>query len=186
LKGELVLASNTEFGVIRPFSIAPAITGTDRDNYIPLPERFYGGGTSSNRGFPDYQAGPRDLKTGFPVGGNALLFHSTELRFPLIGDNIPGVLFHDMGNVYSNLSSISFRFHQRDLQDFNYMVQAVGFGIRYRTPVGPVRLDLAYSLNPPTFKGLKGTYLDLINNRAVQAIQSVSKFQFFISIGQAF
>jgi len=186
LKGELVLASNTEFGVIRPFKIAPAITGTDRDNYIPLPERFYGGGTSSNRGFPDNQAGPRDLTTGFPVGGNALLFHSTELRFPLIGDNIRGVLFHDMGNVYSSLSSISFRFHQRDLQDFNYMVQAVGFGIRYRTPVGPVRLDLAYSLNPPTFNGLKGTYADLINNRAIQAVQRVSKFQFFISIGQAF
>src|SRR5215831_4861521 len=186
LKGNLVLASNTEFGVIRAFSIAPAITGTARDNYIPLPERFYGGGSSSNRGLPDNQAGPRDLKTGFPLGGNALLFHSTELRFPLIGDNIHGVLFHDLGNVYSNLSSISFRFHQRDLTDFNYMVHAVGFGIRYRTPVGPVRLDLAYSLNPPAFNGLKGTYADFINNTAIQTPQRVSHFQFSFSIGQAF
>ena len=55
------------------------------------------------RGFPMNQAGPRDPETGFPLGGNALLFHSTELRFPLIGDNIHGVLFHDMGNVYSGL-----------------------------------------------------------------------------------
>jgi outer membrane protein insertion porin family len=184
LKGNLVLASNTEFGVIKPFSIASTVT--DPANYIPLPERFFGGGSSSHRGFPDNQAGPRDVLTGFPVGGNALLFHSTELRFPLVGDNIRGVLFHDMGNIYSGLGSISFRYRQRDLNDFNYMVHAVGFGIRYRTPVGPVRVDLAYSLNPPSFNGLKGSYADLINNTAVPAVQKVSKFQFFISIGQAF
>ena len=47
------------------------------------------------------------------------------------------------------------------MTDFNYMVHAVGFGVRYRTPVGPMRLDLAYSLNPPTFNGLKGTYQEL-------------------------
>ena len=116
---------------------------------MPLPERFYGGGSSSHRGFPDNQAGPRDLKTGFALGGNALLFHSTELRFPFLGDNITGVFFHDLGNVYSDLGSISFRYKQRDLTDFNYMEHAVGFGVRYRTPVGPIRLDLAYSLNPP-------------------------------------
>ena len=86
------------------------------------------------RGFPENQAGPRDLKTGFNLGGNALLFHSTELRFPLLGDNINGVIFHDMGNVYTSFSKISFRASQRDMQDFDYMVHAVGFGIRYRTP----------------------------------------------------
>jgi outer membrane protein insertion porin family len=181
--GDLVLASNTEFGVIHAFSV-PA--GTDPATYIPLPERFFGGGSASHRGFSDNQAGPRDLLTGFALGGNALLFHSTELRFPLIGDNISGVIFHDMGNVYSDLSKISFRYHQRDLNDFDYMVHAAGFGIRYRTPVGPIRIDLAYSFNPPTFNGLKGTYQDLLRGTAVPAIQRVSKFQFFINIGQAF
>lgn len=183
IHGDTVLASNTQFGLIRPFSIG---TGKDPAQYVPLPERFFGGGSSSHRGFPDSQAGPRDLLTGFAIGGNALLFHSTELRFPLLGDNITGVLFHDVGNVYSALRSISVRYKQRDVTDFNYMVQAVGFGVRYRTPVGPIRLDVAYSLNPPVFNGLKGTYKELLLNQATPAIQRVSHFQFSFSIGQAF
>jgi outer membrane protein assembly complex protein YaeT len=180
--GDIVLASNTEFGVIRPFSTG----GIASDNYVPLPERFFSGGEDSIRAFPINQAGPRDLDTGFPLGGNAVLFHSTEVRFPLIGDNISGVVFHDMGNVYSGLSSISFRVHQNGLTDFNYMVHAVGFGIRYRTPLGPIRVDLAYSINPPTFNGLQGTYQQLLFGGATQTVQSVGHFQYFFSIGQAF
>ena len=128
-----ILASNTEFGIIHPFSTG----GIDTGEYVPLPERFFGGGESTMRGFPMNQAGPRDPDTGFPLGGNALLFHSTELRFPFIGDNIQGVLFHDMGNIYSSLGSVSFRVHQNGLTDFNYMVHAVGFGIRYRPRSAP-------------------------------------------------
>jgi outer membrane protein assembly complex protein YaeT len=182
LWADWVLASNTEFGVIRPFSTG----GIATNDYVPLPERFFGGGDSSMRGFPLNQAGPRDLDTGFPLGGNALLFHSTELRFPFIGDNISGVFFHDMGNVYSGSGSISFRVHQNSLTDFDYMVHAAGFGIRYRTPVGPLRLDLAYSINPPTFNGLQGTYEQLLFGGATRTVQNVSHFQFFFSIGQAF
>ena len=85
--------------------------GVDPTQSLPLPERFFGGGSNSMRGFPENQAGPRDPLTGFPIGGNALLFHSTELRLPLIGDNIDGVFFHDIGNIYSSLGKISFRFH---------------------------------------------------------------------------
>jgi outer membrane protein insertion porin family len=182
LGADLVLASNTEFGIIRPFRTG----GIASTNYVPLPERFFGGGDSTMRGFPMNQAGPRDLDTGFPLGGNALLFHSTELRFPFIGDNIQGVIFHDMGNVYSRLGSVSFRVHQNNLKDFDYMVHAAGFGIRYRTPVGPVRVDLAYSINPPTFNGLQGTYQQLLFGGATPTVQNVSHFQFFFSIGQAF
>lgn len=177
-----VLASNTEFGVIRPFSTG----GVPNDEYVPLPERFFGGGDNSMRGFPENQAGPRDPETGFPLGGNALLFHSTELRFPFINDNMQGVFFHDFGNIYSGLSDVSFRVHQKDLTDFNYMVHAAGFGIRYRTPVGPVRLDFAYSINPPRFNGLNGTYEQLLFGGATPTVTSVSHFQFFFSIGQAF
>jgi len=178
-----VLASNTEFGWIAQFAIP---NGVERAQAIPLPERFFGGGSTSMRGFPDNQAGPRDLVTGFPIGGNALLFHSTEFRFPLIGNNIDGVFFHDMGNVYSSLGNISFSYHQSDITNFDYMVHAAGFGIRYRTPLGPIRVDLAYSLNPPTFNGLKGSYQDLLFGTAPAVRQSVSHFQFFFSIGQAF
>jgi outer membrane protein assembly complex protein YaeT len=182
VKTHYVLASNTEFGVIRPFR-----TGSiDPNNYVPLPERFFGGGGNTLRAFPVNQAGPRDPVTGFPVGGNALFFHQTELRFPFLSDNMQGVLFHDMGNIYSKLSDLSFRVHQKDLEDFNYMAHAAGFGVRYRTPLGPISLDLAYSINPPKFNGLNGTYQQLLFGGATHTVTSVSHFQFFFSIGQAF
>jgi outer membrane protein assembly complex protein YaeT len=179
----LTFAQRIEFGWIAPFSLA---TGQTSAAVVPLPERFFGGGTVSMRGFPNNQAGPRDLLTGFPLGGTALLFNNTELRFPLLGANIGGVLFWDAGNVYSTLSNISFRFHQHNQQDFDYMVHAVGFGIRYKTPLGPIRVDLAYSINPPRFFGLNGTPQQVLLGTAPAVPQSVSHFQFFFSIGQAF
>jgi outer membrane protein insertion porin family len=195
-----VLARQTQFGVIFPFAPPAGVTAQES---VPLPERFYGGGADSMRGFPFNEAGPRDTgtplvpggpssaATGFPLGGNALLFNNVELRFPFLQQNIEGVLFHDMGNVYSSLDNISLRFNQRNLQDFDYAVQAVGFGIRYKTPVGPIRLDLAYSINPPSFVGFSGTPLQLLQCGATGANctpveQSISHFQFFFSIGQMF
>jgi outer membrane protein assembly complex protein YaeT len=189
---KLVLARSTEFGDIYAFRFAGNVLDA-----IPLPERFFGGGGTSQRGFPENQAGPRDPVTGFPLGGTAVLFNQIELRFPLVGDNISGVLFHDAGNAYSSLGNLSFRVSQRSLQDFDYMVHAVGFGIRYRTPVGPIRVDLAYSINPPRFFGFKGSLQDLVNagvNPCAAApgvaskcvVQSVSHFQYFFSIGQTF
>ena len=186
---KLVLARSTEIGNIAAFHYSGL--GADA---VPLPERFFGGGGSSLRGFPEYQSGPRDPETGFPIGGNALFFNQTELRFPLIGEDVGGVLFHDFGNTFTGASNFSFRVKQDGLKDFDYMVHAVGFGIRYRTPIGPFRVDLAYSINPPRFFGFKGTEQDLVNagvnpcqaavNQCTQ--QSVSHFQFFFSIGQTF
>lgn len=183
LRKNLVFARRIAFGWLAPFAVE---RGIPDDQAIPLPERFYAGGANSHRGFPENQAGPRDLVTGFPIGGNAVLIHNAELRFPLLGDNIGGVLFHDMGNVYSTIQSISFRFHQRGPEDFNYMVHAVGFGIRYRTPVGPFRADFAYSINSPEFFGFKGTTQELLEGTAQRVRQRINRFQFFISIGQAF
>jgi outer membrane protein assembly complex protein YaeT len=189
LGDKLVLARSTEVGDIYAFH-----SNVNPLEDIPLPERFFGGGGSSNRGFPEEQSGPRDTETGFPIGGTALFFNQTELRFPLIGDNIGGVLFHDFGNTFSSIDNLSFRVKQNGLGDFDYMVHAVGFGVRYRTPVGPFRVDLAYSINPPRFFGFSGTEQDLVNagvkpcanvpNRCTT--QSVSHFQFFFSIGQTF
>lgn len=153
---------------------------------VPLPERFFSGGANSHRGFPENQAGPRDLVTGFPVGGKALIIASTEVRFPLIGDNLGGVLFHDMGNVFRNLSSVSFRTSQRNIQDFEYMVHTFGIGFRYRTPVGPIRLDLGYNANSPRFQGFQGTREDLLFRRGVATLTRVTPFQFHFSLGQAF
>jgi outer membrane protein assembly complex protein YaeT len=206
LSRSVILARQTQFGVILPFAVASDIIP---DQSIPLPERFYGGGADSLRSFPYNQAGPRDTgaplapggpssePTGFPLGGNALLFNNVELRFPLLGENVRGVLFHDIGNVYTALDNISLRFHQRSMEDFNYATQAVGFGIRYRTPVGPIRVDLAYAINPPHFIGFSGTPTELLNcnpnlppssnpSYCQPTPQSISHFQFFFSIGQTF
>lgn len=173
---DLVLSRNTTFGWIGNYASVD----------IPLPERFFAGGAVSHRGFPENQAGPRDLVTGFPLGGRTLLFNQTELRFPFIGNNIGGVIFHDAGNVYTNFDSLSFRVHQRDREDFDYMVHAVGFGVRYRTPIGPIRVDFAYGMNSPKFRGYRGSINDLINNQGTPVDQRVSRFQFHFSLGQAF
>jgi outer membrane protein insertion porin family len=177
---EMVLARTTTFGILS--SLRTASTPLD----VPLPERFFAGGANSHRGFPDNQAGPRDLITGFPVGGKALLVSGVELRFPLIGDSLGGVLFHDAGNVYSNLGRISFRYMQKGITDFDYMVHAVGFGIRYRTPVGPIRVDFAFAPNSPRFEGFSGTEDELLHGLGVRTGQRINRFQFHFSLGQAF
>lgn len=177
---DVVLARLTTLGGM--FSLS----GRSLEKDVPLPERYFSGGGATHRGFPDNQAGPRDLSTGFPVGGKALVMNTLELRFPLIGDNLGGVLFHDMGNVYKDLDKISFRTKQRNVQDFDYMVHAVGFGIRYRTPVGPVRFDLAFSPNSPRFFGFKGTREQLVQGGGTRLVQRINQLQFHFSLGQTF
>lgn len=204
LRPNLILARQTQFGIIAPFS---APSGLTAQQSVPLPERFFGGGADSLRAFAFNQAGPRDVgapvipggpssqPTGFPLGGNALLFNNVELRFPFLGENIQGVVFHDMGNVFSTIGNLSFRFKQRDTTDFDYVVHAVGLGVRYRTPVGPVRVDLAYSVNPPSFYGFSGTSAEVLNCSATSTVpqpgctitkQNSGHVQFFFSIGQTF
>ncbi len=205
-----MFARQTQVGAIIPFNI-PA--GLNAYNVIPLPDRFFGGGSVSMRGFGDNQAGPRDIgvaselpitppsptATGFPIGGNGLFFNTFELRFPLLFPNLSGVFFHDMGNIYNTVSDISLRYHQNGLQDFNYAVQAAGFGIRYKTPLGPVRVDFAYTLNPTRYAGFSQneTIQQLLSCTSSQignpafpncsaSPQQLGHFQFFFSIGQAF
>lgn len=170
-------------------------------NAIPLPERLYAGGASSHRGFPINGAGPRDLQTGYPVGGSAAFVNSLELRMPppvlpYVGDSVSFVLFHDMGNVFQNPQDMfpSFlRFRQPDRGtcrnvsgtigtcNFNYFSHAVGLGARYKTPVGPIRLDFSYNLNPPIYP--------VINDYTESSYPHVGQaghFNFFFSIGQSF
>jgi outer membrane protein assembly complex protein YaeT len=146
---------------------------------IPLPERFFAGGGASLRGFALNQAGPRDSTTGFPVGGQAILVLNQEFRFPMrlpyIGADLGGALFYDGGNVYSRVSRISFRATlprptfatipdpnnptgpqittctAHCTNELNYFAHTIGFGLRYATPVGPIRVDLGYQINKPFF-----------------------------------
>jgi outer membrane protein insertion porin family len=147
-----VLARSVRFGVMNALDSTLA---TD----IPLPERFFAGGGESLRGFGLNQAGPRDPVTGFPVGGLAMLVFNQEIRFPMklpfIGTKLGGAVFYDAGNVFSRLGAITLHdapsaFSQTS-GDLSYFSHTVGFGFRYNTPIGPVRVDLAYQLNPALF-----------------------------------
>jgi outer membrane protein assembly complex protein YaeT len=194
LSRRLVLARTTQVGALAPYGGLRRVTtrlpdGTTEQRFtreIPLPERFFSGGSNSHRGFSINQAGPRDPVTGFPVGGNGLLLNSVELRFPVRGENLGGVLFHDAGNVFSKPQNFNLRLKQRTIQDFDYLVNAVGFGIRYRTPVGPIRFDVAYSINPPRFIGFQGSRDDLLFGRGTRTEQQLSHLQFHFSLGQTF
>jgi outer membrane protein insertion porin family len=173
---DLVLARSTQFGWIDGLGAAG----------IPVAELFFSGGASTDRAFPDNQAGPRDLETGFPLGGSAFLFNNTELRFPLFGDNLGGVLFHDIGNVYSDVNGINLHFHQQNIQDFKYGVNSFGIGIRYKTPIGPIRVDFSFSPNSPRFYGFSGTLDQLLANQGKLINQQINWFQFHLSLGQTF
>ena len=199
LGAHLTLARQTELGAIIPFNTPSGVSNFDA---VPLPERFFGGGGVSMRGFGDNQAGPRDIgtatetgaasdtATGFPIGGNGLFFNTVELRFPLFGPNISGVLFHDMGNIYTGFSDISLAYKQQGNANFNYAVQAPGFGIRYKTPLGPLRVDFSYALNPTNYLGYSSNLtiqeLDNCGTGCTSGPQRLSHFNFFFSIGQAF
>jgi outer membrane protein assembly factor BamA len=199
-KGRFVLARSTRYAQERAY-------GAGGNELIPLPERLYAGGANSLRGFAINQAGPRDPQTGFPVGGAGVLVNSTEMRLPpptlpWFGDTLSVVLFHDMGNVFAGSSDVwpsTLRIHQpnRDscaelnqpegawtstgplgVCSFNYFVHAPGAGLRYHTPVGPIRLDFSYNLNPPVYP--------VITDTTAPHVGEASHFNFFFSLGQTF
>jgi outer membrane protein assembly complex protein YaeT len=178
-------------------------------NPIPLPERMYAGGATSHRGFGINDAGPRDLTTGYPVGGSGAVVNQFELRLPpptlpIVGNSVSFVIFHDMGNVFrypSDMFTSIKNFHQpnestcRDVTvppntpdvsalsgtcNFNYYSHAVGLGARYKTPVGPIRVDFSWNLNPPTYP----VFYDYTTNGPY--VGHAPHFNFFFSIGQAF
>jgi outer membrane protein assembly complex protein YaeT len=205
-----VFARSTRIGIQNPFGktviLEPDETPPDDASLIPLPERFLSGGGNSHRGFGLNQAGPRDLKTGFPLGGSALFLNQLELRLPpvdlpFVGNNISFAVFHDMGNVFAKPADMEnlVRWRQKDPDlclhestytqcDFNYISHAVGLGVHYKTPIGPVRLDFGYNLNPPAFPSFQ-TVTNTVNDvsSSTQFVpQRASHFNFFFSIGQAF
>jgi outer membrane protein insertion porin family len=140
----VIIAAGARLGLAMPFDSSPA---------LPIEDRFYAGGASSVRGYPQDKIGPLDA-SGNPIGGNASVVLSVENRFP-IWRWLSGAVFVDTGAVtplVSDLSGVAFK-------------TGVGGGLRIKTPVGPLRLDVGYALNP---------------------IEGENRWQLYFAIGHAF
>jgi outer membrane protein insertion porin family len=157
----LVFANSIRVGLAAPFS----------GSFVPTSQLFFSGGGTSLRGFPIDEAGPQRLvpfcnvlqgesgcvNVTVPVGGRQLFILNSEARFPLgITKALGGVVFYDGGNVYSALNFNNF---------VNNYSNTVGIGLRYATPIGPVRIDFGRNLNP---------------------VPGLNPTQYFITVGQAF
>ena len=103
---------------------------------IPIYERFFAGGAYTIRGYNERKVGPVDPATGDPLGGDALLVGNIEYTYPLFSF-LKGAVFYDMGNVWAKSG---------DFSKGGYK-SGFGFGIRVKTPVGPLMLDYGIPLN---------------------------------------
>jgi outer membrane protein insertion porin family len=109
---------------------------------IPLDERFFLGGLSSIRGFNSREVGPRDPETGDFYGGNKEAFANLELVFPLIKQmKMKGVVFFDAGNAWATDESF-----------FDELRYSVGAGVRWDSPMGPLRFEWGVNLDPKDFE----------------------------------
>jgi outer membrane protein insertion porin family len=162
----IIWANSLRIGLEQPFG----------NSHVPLSERFFSGGGSTLRGFPLNGAGPQQTIPAcgtpgvsstcafitVPLGGNQLFLVNSEFRIPisydlpLVHKNLGVVPFYDGGNVYQRIG-----FHNFGADYTN----SVGIGLRYITPVGPIRVDLGHNLN---------------------AVPGIKATQFFVTIGQAF
>ena len=157
----IVWANSIRIGLAQPFN----------NSFVPLSDSFFTGGSNTLRGYPLYGAGPQravevcsngvpgcNQFIQVPAGGNELLLLNSEARIPFdaVKKSLSLAVFYDGGNVFPDVG-----FH-----DFTSLYSNnVGLGLRYATPVGPIRIDVGQNLNP--VKGVKST-------------------QYFITIGQAF
>jgi outer membrane protein assembly factor BamA len=157
----VVFANSIRLGLAKSFA----------GSFVPTSQLYFSGGGSSLRGFPIDEAGPQRIvpfcnvlaqQTGcvnitVPVGGRELFILNSEVRFPLhMNKALGGVVFYDGGNVYSAISLPNF---------VNNYSNTVGLGLRYATPIGPVRIDVGRNLNP---------------------VPGISATQYYITLGQSF
>ena len=109
---------------------------------LPAAERFFAGGANTVRGFAEDRLGaPATLdRNGLPTGGNALIVFNTEVRVP-VWRGLIAAGFVDAGNVFLRVSDL----------DLGEIRGAAGFGIRYLSPIGPIRVDLGFKMDRQTF-----------------------------------
>jgi len=157
----IVFANSIRLGLAKAFD----------GSFVPTSQLYFSGGGTSLRGFPIDEAGPQRLvpfcnvlqnqsgcvNVTVPVGGTQLFLLNSEVRFPLrVMKNLGGVVFYDGGNVYSAINFSNF---------VNNYTNTIGIGLRYATPIGPIRIDLGRNLNP---------------------VPGINPTQYYITLGQAF
>jgi outer membrane protein insertion porin family len=125
-------------------------------NRVPIYERYYAGGANTIRGYKERRVGPRDPGNKQPVGGESYWVVNIEETFPIYPELIKGAVFFDTGDVYEKLDDFG------DGGPFS----GVGAGVRVKTPIGPVKLDMGYPLD------------DIENEK--------KKLRFYFSISQGF
>jgi len=109
------------------------------DGKLPVYEHFYLGGLNSIRGFETSHVSPKDPLTGDRIGGDKMWYTNIEVIFPLFEEmGLKGVVFTDFGNVYG----------VDDDWDFGSIKKSAGVGFRWLSPVGPLRLEWGYNLDP--------------------------------------
>lgn len=109
----------------------------DNTEQVPIFERFFVGGANTVRGYRERRIGPRDPGTRDPIGGDAYWVGNAEYTFPIFPNVIKGAVFYDVGAAYLDTT---------DIGDGD-IAQGAGVGVRIKTPIGPVKLDLGYPLD---------------------------------------
>jgi outer membrane protein insertion porin family len=118
------------------------------DGKLPDYERFFLGGINSLRGFDWEDLAPKD-KDGNEIGGDRFVQFNFELQYPIFKDaGIVGVIFFDTGDVYDNDEDI----------ELGKLRESAGFGFRWYSPVGPIRIEYGYILDPIAGQGEGGQW----------------------------
>jgi outer membrane protein insertion porin family len=125
--GEFVFSWRTSFGYGESYDDEP----------FPLFKRFFPGGINSVRGYKNRTLGPKD-ENGNEYGGSKEFVNNLEVIFPLINSaGFKGVVFYDIGNAFDDGVSI----------DFGELREAYGYGIRWSSPVGPIRVEFGFPID---------------------------------------
>lgn len=128
--GPNVLELKIRGGVVDEFDDSPN---------VPIYERYFLGGANTVRGYKERRIGPRDPGNSEPVGGEAYWVFNVEETFPIVPDLIKGAVFYDVGDLYETVDDFG--------SSGDGPFSGVGVGVRIKTPIGPVKLDMGYPLD---------------------------------------
>jgi len=156
----MVLAGSVRVGAIEPLASSDDPALDPLDVSAPAAELFYAGGRTSHRAYERDSLGivgetllpPEDDLDAFPTGGGGLLHANLELRFPIVGP-VGGTVFLDGGNVWKEYGAI----------DPSELKWGAGVGVRYLSPIGPLRAEIGWKLDPEPFEDQYVWFISLGN-----------------------